>query len=380
MTQPAKHIVICFHDFAPGGTERVALTLAREWAMCGRDVTILCGADQGPVRALVDPAIRVVELVPPIPRSALSRLRLGKAMARVLPELKPDVLFLPGNFHFGLARALKRAAPALPIIAKVSNPLLPAMPPILRPLARALLKPYLAPIDRLVQMAPELVEPDTQGPGWTKCDIIAEPNLLRGYSLPPRGAPQDPPLVLAIARMEPQKNLALALHCFALLLRKRPARLLVLGEGSQRAHLEALVQKLGIGDSVSMPGFSDAAQARLGEASALLQTSRFEGYPAVVVEALAADVPVVTTACTPVLPGLLPSPIHGRIVGQGSPQALANALDNVLDLPFTSGGARPAQVAHHDAAASARAYLDLFDRLLDQADEPGRQNLGIQNS
>ncbi|MBA3055878.1 MAG: glycosyltransferase [Sphingomonadales bacterium] len=367
MPAPAQHILICFHDFAPGGTERVALVLAREWVAAGRAVTILCGLAEGPSRKLVDPRIRVVELDPPIPRSPTSRLGLGRAMAARIAALKPDVAFLPGNFHFGIARALKRAAPGLPVVAKVSNPLLPALPaltrPLLQPLARKLLGAYVRPIDALIHMAPELAKAEAAELERTRDVVIAEPNLPAGHTPPPRGEPSDPPTVLVIGRMEPQKNLALALRAFAELRRKRAARLVVLGEGSQRPRLEALTRELGIAGDVAMPGYSTETEQHLSSASALLLTSRCEGYPAVVSEALAADVPVVATACTPVLDSLLPSQIHGRIVAENTPQALAEALDAALDLPFASGGLRPAGVAHHDAAASARAYLDLFDRL-----------------
>lgn len=364
MPAPAQHILICFHDFATGGTERIALVLAREWLAAGRDVTILCGLAQGGVLSLADPRIRIVELDPPVPRSLTSRLRLGRAMARAALALKPDVVFLPGNFHFGIAHAFKRAAPDLPVIAKVSNPLLPALPRLLRPLARAVLRAYIAPIDALVQMSGELAEAQAPGAERKRDVVIAEPNLPSHYTPVPRGAPSDPPLIIAIGRMEPQKNLALALRAFAELRRVRPARLLVLGEGSERPKLEALVRQLGLAADVSMPGYAVDPGQHLAQASALLLTSRFEGYPAVVVEALAADVPVVATACTPALASLLPSPAHGRMVPEGSPAALAAALDAVLGLPFTSGGLRPATVAHHDAGASARAYLALFDRLM----------------
>ena len=213
-------------------------------------------------------------------------------------------------------------------------------------------------------MAPEL---EAQGrsdlPGMRSA-VIAEPNLPQGYQPLPRGNPGDVPLILMIARLEPQKNLPLALEAFAALRRRRPVRLLILGEGAERPRLESLAAQLGVADSVEFPGYSTDVPNHLAAASALLLTSRFEGYPAVVIEALAADVPVVSTDCTPVLRGLLPTSIHGRIIAQATPASLADALESVLDQTFTSAGVRPATVAHHDAVASARGYLALFDDLV----------------
>jgi len=362
----ARHILIPFHDFARGGTERVALTLASHWLDAGRAVTVLCGSRGGGTVEQADPRLSVVELDPPLPRSLLSRFVLGPAMAARLPSLAPDVAYIPGNFHFCVAHAFRKAMPRLPLVAKASNPLLPAFPgPLaaLRPLGRAVLGAYLAPLDALVYMAPELAAVGRADLPAIAGEVIAEPNLPAGHAALPRRGPENPPLILAIGRLEPQKNFALALAAFAALRRRRPARLAILGEGAQRGKLEALAQRLGIADDVELPGYHTNIPALLAEASALLLSSRYEGYPAVVVEALAADVPVVATDCTPCLASLIDRPMRGEIVPPARPAVLADALDRALDLPFSSQGERQAGVAHHDAAASARAYLDLFDRL-----------------
>src|SRR3954470_17923972 len=103
----AQRILICLHDFHRGGTERIALGLARDWTDAGREVTILCGSVKGGLRRALDPRVRVVRVDPPIRRGFLSRWRLARAMARRLEELKPDLIFLPGNFHALLAPDLR---------------------------------------------------------------------------------------------------------------------------------------------------------------------------------------------------------------------------------------------------------------------------------
>jgi glycosyltransferase involved in cell wall biosynthesis len=360
----AGHILIPFHDFNRGGTERVAMTLAREWLDAGRRVTILCGWRGGGTIDQADPRIEVVELDPPIRRSLLSRLWLGPAMAPRAAALAPDVVFIPGNFHFIVAHALRRALPRVPIVAKVSNPLVPDLPWPLAQLAGKALRAYVRPIDVLVQMAPELAAAGRENLGRKAVEVIAEPNLPAGYRAAPREppAPGEAPLILVIGRLEPQKNMALALTAFARLRARRPARLVILGEGHQRAALERLAERLGIAADVELPGYTTDLPRRLASASALLLSSRYEGYPAVVVEALAADVPVVATDCTPALASLLADPLRGEVVGH-DPEALAAALERTLALPFATQGARAEPVAHHDATASAQHYLALFDRL-----------------
>lgn len=359
----ALHILIPFHDFARGGTERVALTLASHWLDAGHRVTILCGSRAGGTIDQVDPRVEIISLDPELPRSALSRLRLGPAMAPTVARLAPDAVYIPGNFHFIVALALRRALPDLVIVGKVSNPLLPGVPGPLAAMAGRVLRHLRGPMDALVYMAPELAEEGRRLLPRVPAEVIAEPNLPAGYVALPRTGPEDSPLIVAVARLEPQKNLALALAAFAQLRRQRPARLAVLGEGAERQKLETLARKLGIAADVAFPGYTPDVPEWLARASALLLSSHFEGYPAVVVEALAADVPVVATNCTPTLAGLISYPLCGEIVDPPSPRAMAEALSRALDLPFSSNGARPSGVAHHDARASAAAYTALFARL-----------------
>src|SRR5437868_905464 len=128
----AQRILICLHDFSRGGTERIALGLAASWAQAGRDVTILCGSREGGLRGLVDPRVKVQRLNPPVHRGFLSRFRLGGAMRGRIAASRPDVIFLPGNFHLLLANALRKAD-ARPMIAmKISNPPLPQGVPFAR--------------------------------------------------------------------------------------------------------------------------------------------------------------------------------------------------------------------------------------------------------
>ncbi|MEP7221202.1 MAG: glycosyltransferase [Novosphingobium sp.] len=364
MSQTAQHILIPFHDLNSGGTERIALTLAKHWLDAGRRVTLLCGSKTGGLVNIVDPRIDLIELDPPMPETTFSRLWLGRRMAQHLGKIRPDVVFVQGNFLFGLAWAFKRAAPRLPIVAKVSNPLLPPLPRGLTGLARKLLRMYVRPIDQFVYIADELANVGRiEIPQAAQC-VIAEPNLSPDRPALPRSSPPEIPLILVIARLEAQKNVGLAIEAFALLQRRRECRLLILGEGSERSRLEAIVTRLGVGAAVSMPGYTSDVATHLSHASLLLLSSRFEGYPAVVVEALAADVPVVSTACSPALRTLIASPTHGRIVAEPTAEALAGAMEQVIEQPFTSGGLRPATVAHHDAAASARAYLAQFDQVV----------------
>ncbi|MEH3100683.1 glycosyltransferase [Sphingomonas adhaesiva] len=359
-----KAIAILIHDFNSGGTEATAFRLATAWIALGHRVTIVAGADRGAMRDRVPAGADLRLLSPEIPRAPTSRLRLGAAMAPVLREVAPDVAYITGNFHFWIAPALRRALPGLPIVAKISNPLLPDLPRVVSGIAQRTLRRLTDAIDVFVAMSPELATRDRPLIPHRPIRIAPEPNLATDHHVLSRETPTAIPHILAIGRMERQKNLALALRSFAVLRRDRPATLTILGDGPQRARLEALARRLGIAADVAMPGFVDDIAPHLAAASLLLLTSRYEGFPAAPVEALAADVPVVATDCSPVLRGLLPTPLHGTIVDHATPTALAAAMRETLSEPFTSGGVRPHIVAGYTADASARRYLEIFDEAI----------------
>ncbi|MEH3045510.1 glycosyltransferase [Sphingomonas adhaesiva] len=357
-----KAIAILLHDFNAGGTEATAFRLAAEWIALGHRVTIVAGAARGRCATGVPAGGDGCACCRPKCRAApLRGYGWARRWRRCCARVAPDVAYLTGNFHFWLAPALRRALPDLPIVAKISNPLLPDLPRAVSPVTRAVLRRLTDPIDVLVAMSPELAERDRVLLPGRPIRIAPEPNLATGHMPLPRDAPPPVPHILAIGRMERQKNLALALRAFADLHRERVARLTILGDGPERPRLEALARRLGIADAVAMPGFAPDIAPDLARASLLLLTSRYEGFPAVPVEALAADVPVVATDCSPVLRGLLPTPLHGRVSARATPAALATAMRDTLAQPFTSCGVRPHIVAGYTAAAAARRYLEIFD-------------------
>lgn len=357
----SQTIAILLHDFNAGGTEATALRLAGEWHRAGRRVVVIAGAADGPMRDRVPAGVEVRLLSPPVPRSALSRLRLGEAMVPELRAVAPDLAYITGNYHLWIAPAIRRALPGLPLVAKISNPLLPDLPAPLLPAARRVLRRLTDAIDLFVAMSPELAARDRLLLPGRPIHVAPEPNLPRDHAPLPRTAPQEPPLLLAIGRMEAQKDMALALRSVAAARATRPVRLTILGDGPERPALERLARRLGIAAAVTMPGFVHDVPARLASASALLLTSRYEGFPAVAVEALAADVPVVATDCSPALRSLLATPAHGEVVAGRDPAGIAAAIERALALPFASGGIRAATVAGCTAPAAAARYLALFD-------------------
>ena len=112
-----------------------------------------------------------------------------------------------------------------------------------------------------------------------------------------------------------------------------PARLILLGDGSQRKDLTALVRRLDLEDRVSMPGWVDNPYAFMARASLFVTSSRMEGLPGVLIEALACGCPCVSTDCPSGPAEILEGGRIGRLVPIGDVEALAEAMRLTLEDP-----------------------------------------------
>lgn len=101
--------------------------------------------------------------------------------------------------------------------------------------------------------------------------------------------------IVGIGRLVPNKNFELLIRAFAA--SQTASRLLILGEGPERARLTALAAELGRGDDVLMPGFVANPHALLARAGFFVLSSNAEGFPNALVEAMAVGTPVVATNC-----------------------------------------------------------------------------------
>ena len=146
-------------------------------------------------------------------------------------------------------------------------------------------------------------------------------------------AERSVPVVLAAGRFVPQKGFDVLLRSFATVLRSgREARLVVLGEGPLRSELETLVSELGLSDAVSMPGFDKNPFRYMARADVFALSSRFEGLPGVLIQAMACGAPPVATACPSGPEEIISDPGgNGLLVPVDDPEALAGAISRLLD-------------------------------------------------
>jgi glycosyltransferase involved in cell wall biosynthesis len=166
------------------------------------------------------------------------------------------------------------------------------------------------------------------------------------------------PTLVAVGRLIPQKDFATLLEAFALVRRQREARLVVLGEGPLRPELEDLAERLGVSGDVSMPGFVANPYPSMAAADAFVLSSRWEGSPGVLIEAMSCGTPVVATDCPSGPRQILQDGRHGRLVPVGEPRAMADALLEALN-----GGVPPAPPESwlpYEQERVVTSYLDVL--------------------
>jgi glycosyltransferase involved in cell wall biosynthesis len=146
-------------------------------------------------------------------------------------------------------------------------------------------------------------------------------------------APGQPPVIVGAGRLTRQKDFFTLLRAFAEVRRRRPARLIILGEGEDRSALQALADDLGVADEVALPGFQENALAYMAGSAVFALSSAWEGLPTVLIEALAAGARVVSTDCPSGPREILQDGRLGALVPVGDAVALAAAILEALGRP-----------------------------------------------
>lgn len=155
---------------------------------------------------------------------------------------------------------------------------------------------------------------------------LADGDKLRGMLLEELDYPNDTPIVTIVGRLVPIKNHELFLAAAQLVSKEMPdVRFVIVGDGERRAELEGLARQTGLDNVVHFTGWRRDLPTIYADTTVLVLTSRNEGTPVSIIEAMAAGVPVVATAVGGV-PDVLRRGDLGKLVPPDDPTALAEAI------------------------------------------------------
>lgn len=161
----------------------------------------------------------------------------------------------------------------------------------------------------------------------------------------PRPRPAGGPLVVAMGRLVRQKGFDTLIRAMALL--RTPAQLVIIGEGPQAGELREMAKRSGIGDRVDLAGFQTNPYPLLRTAAVFVLSSRYEGFPNALLEAMALGVPAVATRCSTGPEEIVNHDVNGLLVPVDDPEAIAAGIDRLLaDRAF---GNRLGQAAQQQA-------------------------------
>ncbi len=335
------HIALFVPSLRGGGAERVMVNLARGFAQRGLKVDLVLAKAEGPYLAEVPSSVRVVDLgakrvlysLPGLvrylrrerPKSLLSVMNHANVVAVWARRLSGSPLRLVVSEHNTLSVATTNNARNLRVR------MMPLLIKVFYPLADAVVVVSQGVADDLIRL--------TGFPRESVCVIynpVVTPELFAKAEEPlnhPWFRPGEPPVILGVGKLTKQKDFPTLIQAFALVRKEQPARLVILGEGEDRPKLEALVRELGLKDDVALPGFIDNPYKYMKQATVFVLSSRWEGLPSVLIEALALGTPVVSTDCPSGPAEILEGGKWGRLVPVGDPQSLARSILSVLQNP-----------------------------------------------
>jgi len=339
------------------------LQLAESFLAEGREVHVAALLGGGPLRTAVPAAVMLHELIDAggaLKGMALAWEALPK-LTSLIRVLKPDaVLSTMTGTNLLVVLACMRARSHARIVLREASSLVNTKSVLKRQAMRWLYRRA----DGLVAVSAGVAQ-DLRGLDLVddRIHVIHNPvdverlRQLAVADLPP--AVQDrTPYVVSLGRLTEAKDFPTLLRAYATSALRDSHCLIIVGGGEQGTNLEDRVRELGLADRVLFTGAMDNPYRVLAEAKLHVLSSRWEGYPNVLLEALALGVPVVSTDCPHGPREILDGGRYGRLAPVGDAAALASAMDAELERS-SSGG--EAVLATHSRQAITSRYLALLD-------------------
>lgn len=325
-----------------GGAERVMLNLARGLVELGIKVDLVLVRAEGPYLSQVPSKVRVVSL-------GNRRLLLSlPVLMRYLQHERP-VAMLCGQDDVNIVALWARRLTGIParVVVIVHNNLSRDSrnaTQLKRRLTPYLVRWFYPWAESIVTVSQGVAEDLARiGLALNSLQVIYNPvitpDVFKKFQEPlvhPWFSLNQPPVILGVGRLEKQKDFPTLIRAFAHLHQQRRVRLIVLGEGPERANLETLVQEMGLQEDVAFPGFVANPYAYMAKSAVCVLSSAWEGFGNVLVEAMATGTSVVATDCESGPAEILANGQYGKLVAVGDILGMAEAIALTLNEPSNS--------------------------------------------
>ena len=331
----SDRIAIFFHDLGIGGAERVMLQLARGFVEAGQPVDLVLARAEGPLLSEAPPDARVIDF------DTTSPLTMFVKLMRYLRAERPKALLSPFEVTSVIAIVAKKITGASTrVVARVSTHLSKnkraRWKKILERLVVSIVYPFADGIVAVSRGVAEDLANYARIP-FGRIQIIYSPlvtdQILQAADQPvshPFFADGQCPVVLGVGRLSEEKDFPTLIKSFDIIRRKIPSRLIILGDGEERQALEELIHASGLENLVDLPGFEINPFAFMKRASVFVLSSKWEGLPGVLIQALACDCPTVSADCLSGPSEILKGGEYGHLVPVGDVEAMAGAIESVL--------------------------------------------------
>ncbi|MBB6285312.1 glycosyltransferase [Geobacillus subterraneus] len=333
-----KKISFFIPSLRGGGAERVILNLAKTFSYYKYDVDLVTVKAEGAYLSQVPKKINIIDLNAPrvslslIPLikylnknkpyaliSAMNHVNIIAILATKLALVKTKVLI---SEHSTLSRSLMHPenfrSRLLPFFMKFFYPFADKIIAVSHGVADDLAKALNFPRSKIEVIYNPVVSDEL----FEKANQEVDHPWFKDSQCP---------VILAVGRLTEAKDFPTLIRAFHYVRQKRKAKLVILGEGEKRAELINLVKKLGLDNDVDIAGFVENPYSYMKGCSVFVLSSKWEGLPTVLVEALACGANIVATDCPSGPREILKNGEYGSLVNVGDEKALAREIFKKLE-------------------------------------------------
>lgn len=348
-----------------GGVARMCFKLCQGFARAGLHVDLLVGDAYGDFLGQVPRGVRLIDFrarhvlyaLPALTRylrreqpaaliALMTHTTLTALVARRLARVRTKII---ATEHIHMGELLRHTSAfkvkLMPYLAGVFFPQADSIVAVSRGVAEDFVRATGVPAASVRVIYNPVLDADLFSKAWEQ---LQHPWFAAG----------EPPVILSVGRLMPQKDFGMLVKAFARVRQQRPARLLILGDGEEKENLERLVRTLNLQGDVALPGYESNPYRYMARSAVFALSSKWEGFGIVLVEALALGARIVSTDCPSGPNEILQGGKLGALVPVNDIEAMARALVDALQK-----SARPAplsQLRSFEQHTVTQSYLELF--------------------